>query len=195
MVVRHFHRLCGYYFLYFVNCDCRVKSSFVLFWQIKNVNYNSEVYLRKVNISTNIYFVCHSRYMADGFASEYQIGMASLVTAVFHFFSLWQIPAIIISTTPKPFCFHWWTGQDGHLLNCLKQEDIVLTEHIPYFLVHRMGPHSVEDMTFKFSTPDNPVAIYTATSAVLTAHRVGTATAAPSPKHSWQELTRSLQTK
>ena len=40
-------------------------------------------------MSTNIYFVCHSRYMADGFASEYQIGMASLVTAGFPFlFSL-----------------------------------------------------------------------------------------------------------
>ena len=48
-------------------------------------------FLRKVNISTNIYLVCHSRYMAmaDGFASEYQIGMASLVTAGFPFlFSL-----------------------------------------------------------------------------------------------------------
>ena len=27
--------------------------------------------------------MCHSRYVADGFASEYQIGMASLVTAGF----------------------------------------------------------------------------------------------------------------
>ena len=88
---------------------------------------------------------------------QVSIRIASLVTAVLNFFSLWQIPAAIsISTTPKPFCFHWWTSQDGHLLNCLKQEDIVLTEHIPYVFVHRMGPHSVEDMTFKFSTPDNP---------------------------------------
>ena len=30
--------------------------------------------MRKVNILTNIYFVRHSRYMADGFASEYQDG-------------------------------------------------------------------------------------------------------------------------
>ena len=28
--------------------------------------------MSKVNILTNIYFVRHSRYMADGFASEYQ---------------------------------------------------------------------------------------------------------------------------
>ena len=127
--------------------------------------------------------------------SQVSIKMASLVTAVIHFFSLWQIPAIIFTTTPKPFCFHWWTSQDGHLLNCLKQEDIVLTERIPYVFVHRMGPPSEEDMTFTFPTPRHPIAIHIASLAILTVHRAGTATAAPSPEHSWQELTRSLQTK
>ena len=126
---------------------------------------------------------------------QVSIRIASLVTALLNFLSLWQIPAISISTTPKPFCFHWWTSQDGHLLNCLKQEDIVLTEHIPYVLVQGMGPHSVEDMTFTFPARRRPIAIHTATLAILTAHRAGTATAAPSPGHSWQELTTSLQTK
>ena len=58
-----------------------------------------------------------------------------------------------------------------------------------------MGPYLEEDMTFAFPTPRHPIAIHTATLAGLTAHRVGTTTAAPSPEHSWQELTSSLQTK
>ena len=58
-----------------------------------------------------------------------------------------------------------------------------------------MGPHSVEDMTFTFPARRRPIAIHTATLAILAAHRAGTATAAPSPGHSWQELTTSLQTK
>ena len=58
-----------------------------------------------------------------------------------------------------------------------------------------MGPHSEEDLTFTFPTTRHPIAIHTAALATLTAHRVGTATTATSPKHSWQELTPSLQTK
>ena len=58
-----------------------------------------------------------------------------------------------------------------------------------------MDPHSVEDMTFLFPARRRPIAIHTATLAILTAHRAGTATAAPLPKHSWQELSTSLQTK
>ena len=51
-------------------------------------------------------------------------------------------------------------------------------------------------MTFAFTTTRRPIAILTATLVILTAHRVGTATAAPSPKHSWQEHTiTSHQTK
>ena len=40
-------------------------------------------------------------------------------------------------------------------------------------------------MTFTFTTTRRPIVFLTATLVILTAHRVGTATAAPSPKHSW----------
>ena len=49
-------------------------------------------------------------------------------------------------------------------------------------------------MTFAFPTKRGPIVILTATLAILTAHRAGTATAAPSPKHSWQEHAISHQT-
>ena len=58
-----------------------------------------------------------------------------------------------------------------------------------------MGLHSEEDMTFAFPTTRHPIATPKATLALLTAHRAGTATAAPLPEHSWQELTTSHQTK
>ena len=49
-------------------------------------------------------------------------------------------------------------------------------------------------MTFTFpATPHPPVR--TATLAILTAHREDTATAAPPPKHSWQDHLPSNQTK
>ena len=196
MVLWHFHRLFVYYFLNFDNCDFKVKSCFVLFLQIKNVNYNSNKFIwgKQTSINKHLFRDCVTLCTWE-MVSQVSIKMASLVTAVFHFFSLWQIPAISISTTPKPFCFHWWTSQDGHLLNCLKQENIVLEENIPYVFVHRMDPHSVEEKKFTFPTTRHPIAIHTATLAILIAHRAGTATAASSPKHSWQELTTSLQTK
>ena len=50
-------------------------------------------------------------------------------------------------------------------------------------------------MTFSYQTTRHPVAIHIATLALSTAHRAGTATQAPSPKHSWQEHTTSHQTK
>ena len=40
------------------------------------------------------------------------------------------------------------------------------------------------DMTFAFPTTRHPMAILKATLAILTAHRAGTATKAPSPEHS-----------
>ena len=58
-----------------------------------------------------------------------------------------------------------------------------------------MGQHSEEDMTFTFTTTRRPIEILTATLATLTAHQADTATAAPSPEHSWQDRTTSLQTK
>ena len=58
-----------------------------------------------------------------------------------------------------------------------------------------MGLHSEKDMTFASKTTRHLIAILTATLALLTAHRAVTTTAAPSQKHSWQELTSSHQTK
>ena len=50
-------------------------------------------------------------------------------------------------------------------------------------------------MTFTFPTTRHLIAILTATLALLTAHRADTATAAPSPEHSWQDHATSHQTK
>ena len=58
-----------------------------------------------------------------------------------------------------------------------------------------MGLHSGEDMTLPSETTRHLIAILTATLAGLTAHQADTATAAPSPRHSWQELTSSHQMK
>ena len=58
-----------------------------------------------------------------------------------------------------------------------------------------MGQHSEEDLTFTFTTTRHPTEILTTTLATLKAHQADTATAAPSPKHSWQEHTISHQTK
>ena len=62
-------------------------------------------------------------------------------------------------------------------------------------ITHHMGLHSEEDMTFTYQTTRHPIAIHIATLTVSTAHRAGTVTAAPSPKHSWQDHTISYQTK
>ena len=50
-------------------------------------------------------------------------------------------------------------------------------------------------MTLPSETTRHLIAILTTTLAILTAHRAGTATPAPSHEHSWQELITSLQTK
>ena len=50
-------------------------------------------------------------------------------------------------------------------------------------------------MTFPFTATHHPIAILPATLATLTAHQADTATAAPSPKHSWQDHATSHQTK
>ena len=50
-------------------------------------------------------------------------------------------------------------------------------------------------MTLTSITTRNPIAILTATLAIVTAHRAGTASPAPSHEHSWQEHTASHQTK
>ena len=50
-------------------------------------------------------------------------------------------------------------------------------------------------MTLTSLTTRNPIAILTTTLAIVTAHRAGTASPAPSHEHSWQEHTVSHQTK
>ena len=101
---------------------------------------------------------------------------------------------VIIIVTPKPFYFHWLTAQDGHLLNCLRQgKEIILG--VPYVVTQDWDLPSEADMSFPFMTTHHPIAILTATSAGPTFHRAVTATAAHSPKHSWQELTGSHLTK
>ena len=50
-------------------------------------------------------------------------------------------------------------------------------------------------MTLTSITTRHPTAILTATLAILTARQADTATAAPSPNHSWQDRTASRQTK
>ena len=50
-------------------------------------------------------------------------------------------------------------------------------------------------MTFTFPTTRHPIEILTATLATPTAHQADTATAAPSPNHSWQDRTASHRTK
>ena len=58
-----------------------------------------------------------------------------------------------------------------------------------------MGLYLVEEMTFAFTPTRHPKASLTADLAILTAHRAGTVTTAPSPEHSWQDLTGSHLTK
>ena len=71
----------------------------------------------------------------------------------------------------------------------------MLITNVPYTLTCTMGLHSEVEVTFTFPTTRLSIAILAATLAVLTAHRADTAMAAPSPEHSWQELTGSHQTK
>ena len=46
---------------------------------------------------------------------------------------------------------------------------------------------SEEAMTFTLTTTRHPVAVTMPTLAILTAHRAGTTSEAPSPRHFWQE--------
>ena len=55
----------------------------------------------------------------------------------------------------------------------------------PYTTARLMDLLSVEAMTLPFTI--HLVAIHMPTLAILTAHRAGTPTEAPSPRHFWQE--------
>ena len=54
---------------------------------------------------------------------------------------------------------------------------------------------SEEAGTFTLPTTRHPVAVTMPTLAILTAHQVGTAMEAPSPRHFWQALISLLPTK
>ena len=57
----------------------------------------------------------------------------------------------------------------------------------PYTTARIMDLLSEEAMTFTLTTTRHPVAVTMPTLAILTAHRAGTTTEAPSPRHFWQE--------
>ena len=57
----------------------------------------------------------------------------------------------------------------------------------PYTTARIMDLFSVEAMTFTLPTTRHPVAVPLPTLAILTAHRAGITTQAPSPGHFWQE--------
>ena len=111
MLLWHFHRLFVYYFLNFDNCDFKVKSCFVLFLQIKNVNYNSNKFIwgKQTSINKHLFRDCVTLYMADGFASEYQDGVASDRCFPFLFFLIdssnkyqYDSKAFLFSLVNKP---------------------------------------------------------------------------------------------
>ena len=52
-----------------------------------------------------------------------------------------------------------------------------------------MDPHLVEDTIFKFGTTPLPTQIPTQTLDSPTVHHLATVISAPSPNHSWQEVT------
>ena len=66
---------------------------------------------------------------------------------------------------------------------------------ILYSPARLMDLFSVEAMTFTLPTTRHPVAIPILPLAILTAHQVGIAMEAPSPRHFWQALIILLQTK
>ena len=95
---------------------------------------------------------------------------------------------------PRHSFSRWRTNQDGHLLNCLRQGRIVITD-IQYTTVRLMDLLSEEAGTLPFTTTRHPVAVPILTLAGSTVHQVATAMEAPLPRHFWQALISLLQTK
>ena len=130
----------------------------------------------------------------DGFAVS--TTTMSLLALLFLFFlsppvrSLWHVSIRFKSVSV-------FTGEQARMGTCqiASNREICLFKKNPYTLTNTMGLNSEVDLTFTFPTTRRPIAILTATSAILTAHLADTACTAPSPKHSWQELTGSHQTK
>ena len=103
---------------------------------------------------------------------------------LFHFLFSQQVTAVAtgIDMIPRHSFSRWWTSQDGHLWNCLRQGHIVITD-VQYTTARLMDLLSVEAMTFTLPTTRHQVAVPTPTLTMITAHQVGTAMEAPSPRH------------
>ena len=88
---------------------------------------------------------------------------------------------------PRHFFSLWLTSQDGHLWNCLRQGNIVITES-PYTTARLMDLRLEEEaMTFTLPTTRHLVAIPIQTLAVRTAHQAGTSIKTPSARDFWRE--------
>ena len=100
-----------------------------------------------------------------------------------------QLLLIVDSTTLRaPLCSHWLTSQAGHQWNCLKQESIVIIS-FPYTVVQAMDPHLVTDTIFTSQATPHPTHILTQTLDTATVHHLAIVIPAPSPNHSWLEVT------
>ena len=92
------------------------------------------------------------------------------------------------STVQRPFCSHWLTSQAGHQWNCLKQESIVLIAS-PYTVVHQLDPTLVKQGIFTLPTTPHPTQFLDQTLDTPTVRHLATVISAPSPDHSWLEVT------
>ena len=119
------------------------------------------------------------------------------ITKLYYFFFC-HVPVIVMATVmmQRHFFFLWWTSQDGHLWNYLKQDRIVITDipHTIAILIF-MGLLLEVDMTFTLPATHHLAAVPIPILAINTAHQVGTAMEAPSPRHFWQALISLPQTK
>ena len=66
---------------------------------------------------------------------------------------------------------------------------MVIVGKIPYTVVSTVVPHLVEDTISTLPASHHPTKILTQTLDTPTVHHLATVMAAPSPDHSWQELT------
>ena len=66
---------------------------------------------------------------------------------------------------------------------------VLLLTAIPYTTVITVDPDLVEDTIFTLPATPPPAQVLTQTLGTPTAHQLATVIAAPSPNHSWQEVT------
>ena len=105
-----------------------------------------------------------------------------------------QLLVVDTGTLRAAFCSPWLTSQAGHQWNCLNQDCIVLVA-IPYTVVQAMDPRLAEDTISTLPATHHPTQILTHTLDTPTVHHLATVMAAPSPHHSWQEVTNFDQMK